>query len=523
MRLKPITGFTMLVLLFGVATAALQNSAFAQTSANDSDGDYKKKAEKIAKLKHEEKFRQEAKEKLRQEAKEKFSQEKFTKEKFAKEAKEKLRQEAKEQFKQESKENLRYETTRSVCNPDDSDLARKELATIEQRYGEMKMKYYNEWQTLHESGEYDGPWEKFAQEHFLNSPELVEMKNVREKHSQFFRNCNDIRETRPNLGLPNDISEVRPDVVSPTAVQRIDCNQDDYLHAKKELATLEQRYGDYKEKYYQEWQRLHESGEYDGSWENFAKEHLMNSPDMAEARQIHEKYSEFLRHCNQATDTRPHPADPTAPRTVCKEDYEHTRKELAALEDRYRELKMKFYNEWQSLHESGDYDGPWEKFAEEKFLNSPEIADLNHIREKYHQLMMRCSNVQQEVTEQDNYEEETTSDDDITDDLDEETLSNDDLDKLLSEIESEIAVPESIKDEAAWWADNQIQDSDFASSIEYLASQNIMKLSELGSDSSQTIPGWVKAIAAWWAEGKIPDQEFVNAVQFLVDHGIIKV
>ena len=79
------------------------------------------------------------------------------------------------------------------------------------------------------------------------------------------------------------------------------------------------------------------------------------------------------------------------------------------------------------------------------------------------------------------------------------------------------------RSEAAWWADNQIEDSDFASSIEYLASQNIMELSAPGPDSSPAIPAWVKAIAAWWAEGKIPDQEFVNAVQFLVDNGIIKV
>jgi len=348
MRLKPITGFTMLVLLFGVATSALQNSAFAQTSTNDLDGDYKKKIEKITKLKHEEKLKQVAKEKFAKEAKEKlrtdlknnFKQE--SKEKlrqdakgmFTQEAKEKLKQGTKEQFAQQAKEKLRPEIARPVCNPSDSDLARKELATMEQRYSEMK---------------------------------------------------------------------------------------------------------------------------------------------------------------------------------------------------------MKFYNEWQSLHESGEYDGPWEKFVEEKFLNSPETADLNHIREKYHQLMMRCSNAQQGVTEQDNYEEEITSyndltdeleddfvlDDDMIEDIDEETILDDDLNELLTEIES-ISVPESIKDEAGWWADNQIEDSDFASSIEYLASQNVMQLAGPSGPDSH-IPQWVKAIAGWWAEGKIPDKEFVNAVQFLVNHGIIKV
>ena len=179
MRLKPITGFTMLVLLFGVASGALQNSAFATDYTTNTDDDYK-----------------------------------------------------------EHKEKIRPETVRSICNPADSDNARKELATLEQRYGEIKKKYYEEWQRLHESGEYDGPWENFAKEHFLNSPELAEMKNIREKHSQFFRHCNDAR-------------EIKPYAVSPTNTPRIACNEDDYLHAKKELAALEQRYGNFKEKYYQ--------------------------------------------------------------------------------------------------------------------------------------------------------------------------------------------------------------------------------------------------------------------------------
>ena len=468
MHLKSITSFVMMILLLGVSTSALQNSVFAQTpSTSDSDNDTTKRLGEIQK--------------------------------------EKFKQEAKEKFKQEARD-LRHETPRPNCNPEDSDHARQELGAIEQRYGEIKAKYYEEWQRLHESGEYDGPWGKFAQEHFLNSPELSEMKNTREKYSKFFRNCNDVRETGPYPVSPNGIREVRPYQVSPIFENRINCNPDDYLHAKKELAPLEQRYNELKTKYYDEWQRLHESGEYDGTWENFTKERFMNSPDMAEARQIHEKYSEFLRHCNQATDARPHPADPTAPRTVCKEDYEHAKKELAALENRYGELKMKFYNEWQRLHESGDYDGPWEKFAEEKFLNSHEIADLNHMREKYHQLMMHCSNTQQEITEEDDIEE---------------TTLDDDLDELLTEIES-ISIPESIKDEAEWWADNQIEDSEFASSIEYLGAQKIMQFAAPSGPDLQ-IPQWVKAIAAWWAEGKIPDKEFVNAVQFLVDNGIIKV
>ena len=412
MHLKSIASLVMMILLLGVSTSALQNSVFAQTSsASDSDNDITKRLGEIPK------------------------------DKFKQETKNKFKQETRDNFKQEAREDLRNQTPRPNCNPEDSDHARRELGTIEQRYGEIKAKYYEEWQKLHESGEYDGPWETFAQEHFLNSPELSEMKNIREKYSEVFRNCNDARETRPYPVSPNDVREVNPYPVSPTNT-RIDCNQDDYLHAKKELAALEQRYGSLKEKYYQEWQRMHQSGEYDGSWDNFAKEHFMNSPDMAGARQIHEKYSEFLRHCNHVTDARPNPTEPTTPT------------------------------------------------SDNNLTNEPE--------------------------------DDASLDNNVADDLNEETTLSDDLDKLLTEIEL-TSVPESIKDDAAWWVDNQIADSEFASSIEYLASQNAMELAPPGPDSSPHIPAWVKAIAAWWAEGKIPDNEFVNAIRFLADHGIIKV
>ena len=505
MRLKPITGFVMLILLFGVAAFALQNSVLAQTSS-DSNNDNNKSAEET------------------------------------------------EKTKQES-ETTTQDATRSICNQDDREHAKKEIAALEQRYGELKTKFYQEWQALHESGEYDGPWEKYAQEHFLNSPELAEMKNVREKYSEFFRHCNDARETGPYPVHPNDIREAKPYHVSPNDSHRTICNPDDYSHAKKELAGLEQRYGEFKTKHYNEWQKLHASGQYAQSWEDYAKEHFMNSPDMAEARNTHEKYSKFVRHCNGMMEGKPYPASPTnVPRIACnQDDYVHAKKELAGLEQRYGELKTKFYQEWRALHESGEYDGPWEKYAQEHFLNSPELADLNHMREKYHQFMMHCTNAQETTAGQaNNVEEETTSEDDqsdelddetesdddqtddaddeieaeddLTDELDDETTSDEDLEDLLGDVESVTAVPTWMKDDAGWWAHNQVDDSDFASSIEYLGAQKIMRLSDQPvSDSAPSIPAWVKAIAAWWAEGKIPDQDFVNAMQFLVDHGVIKV
>ena len=41
--------------------------------------------------------------------------------------------------------------------------------------------------------------------------------------------------------------------------------------------------------------------------------------------------------------------------------------------------------------------------------------------------------------------------------------------------------------------------------------------------SATTIPEWVKNNAGWWIEGKISDTEFAMALQYLVKTGIITV
>ena len=44
-----------------------------------------------------------------------------------------------------------------------------------------------------------------------------------------------------------------------------------------------------------------------------------------------------------------------------------------------------------------------------------------------------------------------------------------------------------------------------------------------GYGGSDEIPGWIKNNAAWWANGQIDDNTFVSGIQHLVKVGIIKV
>jgi len=85
-------------------------------------------------------------------------------------------------------------------------------------------------------------------------------------------------------------------------------------------------------------------------------------------------------------------------------------------------------------------------------------------------------------------------------------------------------VPDWIKNNAGWWATDQIPDSAFLQGIQYLIKEGIMiipstEMSE--SSQSQEVPSWIKNTAGWWAGDKISEMEFVNAIQYLIKNGII--
>jgi hypothetical protein len=86
-------------------------------------------------------------------------------------------------------------------------------------------------------------------------------------------------------------------------------------------------------------------------------------------------------------------------------------------------------------------------------------------------------------------------------------------------------IPLWIKQNAEWWADGKIGDSDFVQAIQYLIKQKIMKIPLASSkveDGNNVIPSWVRNNAKWWADGKIGDSDFIQGIQYLVTNGIIK-
>jgi len=88
-------------------------------------------------------------------------------------------------------------------------------------------------------------------------------------------------------------------------------------------------------------------------------------------------------------------------------------------------------------------------------------------------------------------------------------------------------IPDWIRNNAEWWAQGLIGDSDFVSGIQYLIKEGIMQIPETTQGTTaggaEEIPSWIKNNADWWAQGLITDDDFVKGIQYLIENGIMGV
>ena len=96
---------------------------------------------------------------------------------------------------------------------------------------------------------------------------------------------------------------------------------------------------------------------------------------------------------------------------------------------------------------------------------------------------------------------------------------------LEIELPPEIEIPDWIKNNAKFWADDAITDTDFVNGIKYLITNGLMTIpeTESGESSGESIPTWVKQNAGWWADGAIADSDFVSGIQYLITKGIMTI
>jgi len=87
-------------------------------------------------------------------------------------------------------------------------------------------------------------------------------------------------------------------------------------------------------------------------------------------------------------------------------------------------------------------------------------------------------------------------------------------------------VPSWVKNNAKWWTQGTIGDSDFVGGLQYLIKEDIIKVPRqtvASTAASNEIPSWVKTQTEWWANGQISENEFLNSIQYLMKHGIINI
>ncbi|MBI1663045.1 MAG: peptidase [Nitrosopumilus sp.] len=86
-------------------------------------------------------------------------------------------------------------------------------------------------------------------------------------------------------------------------------------------------------------------------------------------------------------------------------------------------------------------------------------------------------------------------------------------------------VPGWVKNNAGWWADGVISESEFLAGISFLISDGIITVptTTVSSETADNVPAWVKNNAGWWADGTISDGEFINGIQHLIQFGLLSV
>ena len=93
-------------------------------------------------------------------------------------------------------------------------------------------------------------------------------------------------------------------------------------------------------------------------------------------------------------------------------------------------------------------------------------------------------------------------------------------------------IPGWVKNVADWWANGEISENEFLAGIEYLINNNIILLDFIPCSiktesqtisSAKLVPDWVKNNAKWWSEDLIEDTDFVNGIEYLIKKQIISI
>ena len=101
-----------------------------------------------------------------------------------------------------------------------------------------------------------------------------------------------------------------------------------------------------------------------------------------------------------------------------------------------------------------------------------------------------------------------------------------------SSAQEDTQIPDWIKNVAGWWANGEISENEFLTGITYLINNNIIslhfvpcsqKIESQTTSSAKMVPDWVKNNAKWWSEDLIEDTDFSNGMEYLIINQIMDI
>jgi len=101
-----------------------------------------------------------------------------------------------------------------------------------------------------------------------------------------------------------------------------------------------------------------------------------------------------------------------------------------------------------------------------------------------------------------------------------------------SSAQEDTQIPDWIKNVAGRWANGEISENQFLDAIGYLINNNIIsilfmpcseKTESQTTSSDKKVPDWVKNNAKWWAEDLIGDTDFINGIEYLIKKQIMSI
>lgn len=79
----------------------------------------------------------------------------------------------------------------------------------------------------------------------------------------------------------------------------------------------------------------------------------------------------------------------------------------------------------------------------------------------------------------------------------------------------------SIKDATKLWCSLNAGNTSFVKILQILSENKYVIVTKSGSVTQ--VPMWFKNNACWWSNGKISDSDFISGIQFLLDKGLLKI